>query len=294
MLIWAGAGIAVKQALLIFTPLTLIVLRFSLAVILMLIIGLIFRHNDILGLQRVERQHLPLFLLGGLLQPFLYFIFETYTYQSFTSPTIAEALLSTQPILAPIFAFLLLREQVTRYNIIGILISTAGMLLLLLTGAGHFDLGNPWGVLLAILTVSCSVGYSVVLRRIPTHYSSLTIVFYVQTISLALFYMLWGGAQIIDPTPVIQSEILSLQSIAKPILSVLYLSVFASVTAFILFCFTVRYIGVTRANIFNNVRPVFTAILMLLIFSEQLPLSKWIGILVIILGLFISQKQIKE
>ena len=294
MLIWAGAGIAVKQALLIFTPLTLIVLRFSLAVILMLIIGLIFRHNDILGLQRVGRQHLPLFLLGGLLQPFLYFIFETYTYQSFTSPTIAEALLSTQPILAPIFAFLLLREQVTRYNIIGILISTAGMLLLLLTGAGHFDLGNPWGVLLAILTVSCSVGYSVVLRRIPTHYSSLTIVFYVQTISLALFYMLWGGAQIIDPTPVIQSEILSLQSIAKPILSVLYLSVFASVTAFILFCFTVRYIGVTRANIFNNVRPVFTAILMLLIFSEQLPLSKWIGILVIILGLFISQKQIKE
>lgn len=294
MLIWAGAGIAVKQALLIFTPLTLIVLRFSLAVILMLIIGLIFRHNDILGLQRVERQHLPLFLLGGLLQPFLYFIFETYTYQSFTSPTIAEALLSTQPILAPIFAFLLLREQVTRYNIIGILISTAGMLLLLLTGTSHFDLGNPWGVLLAILTVSCSVGYSVVLRRIPTHYSSLTIVFYVQTISLALFYMLWGGAQIIDPTPVIQSELLSLQSIAKPMLSVVYLSVFASVTAFILFCFTVRYIGVTRANIFNNVRPVFTAILMLLIFSEQLPLSKWIGILVIILGLFISQKQIKE
>ena len=294
MLIWAGAGIAVKQALLIFTPLTLIVLRFSLAVILMLIIGLIFRHNDILGLQRVERQHLPLFLLGGLLQPFLYFIFETYTYQSFTSPTIAEALLSTQPILAPIFAFLLLREQVTRYNIIGILISTAGMLLLLLTGAGHFDLGNPWGVLLAILTVSCSVGYSVVLRRIPTHYSSLTIVFYVQTISLALFYMLWGGAQLLNPTPIIQTELLSLQFIAKPILSVVYLSVFASVAAFILFCFTVRYIGVTRANIFNNVRPVFTAILMLLIFSEQLPLSKWIGILVIILGLFISQKQIKE
>ena len=294
MLIWAGAGIAVKQALLIFTPLTLIVLRFSLAVILMLIIGLIFRHNDILGLQRVERQHLQLFLLGGLLQPFLYFIFETYTYQSFTSPTIAEALLSTQPILAPIFAFLLLREQVTRYNIIGIFISTAGMLLLLLTGAGHFDLGNPWGVLLAILTVSCSVGYSVVLRRIPTHYSSLTIVFYVQTISLALFYMLWGGAQLLNPIPIIQTELLSLQFIAKPMLSVVYLSVFASVAAFILFCFTVRYIGVTRANIFNNVRPVFTAILMLLIFSEQLPLSKWIGILVIILGLFISQKQIKE
>jgi drug/metabolite transporter (DMT)-like permease len=293
MLIWAGAGIAVKQALLLVSPLTLIVLRFSLAVLLMLIIGLMFRNNPIIGLQRVERQHLPIFLLGGLLQPFLYFIFETYTYQSFTSPTIAEALLSTQPILAPIFAFILLREQVTRYNIIGILISTAGMLLLLLTGADNFTLGNPWGVLLAILTVSCSVGYSVVLRRIPTHYSSLTIVFYVQTISLILFYLLWGGGQIIHPTSICNIEDLCPQNTAKAVLSIVYLAVFASVTAFILFCFTVRYIGVTRANIFNNVRPVFTAVLMFIIFSEQLPISKWIGIVVIIIGLFISQKQIK-
>jgi drug/metabolite transporter (DMT)-like permease len=294
MLIWAGAGIAVKQALLLVSPLTLIVLRFSLAVLLMLIIGLMFRNNPIIGLQRVERQHLPIFLLGGLLQPFLYFIFETYTYQSFTSPTIAEALLSTQPILAPIFAFILLREQVTRYNIIGILISTAGMLLLLLTGADNFTLGNPWGVLLAILTVSCSVGYSVVLRRIPTHYSSLTIVFYVQTISLILFYLLWGGGQIIHPTSIFNIEDLCPQNTAKAILSIVYLAVFASVAAFILFCFTVRYIGVTRANIFNNVRPVFTAVLMFIIFSEQLPISKWIGIVVIIIGLFISQKQIKK
>jgi drug/metabolite transporter (DMT)-like permease len=294
MLIWAGAGIAVKHALVVFPPLTLIVLRFTLAVILMFFIGLIFRHNDILGLQRVERQHLPIFLLGGLLQPFLYFILETYTYQSFTSPTIAEALLSTQPILAPIFAFVLLREQVTRYNIIGIFISTVGMLLLLLTGANNFALGNPWGVLLAILTVSCSVGYSIVLRRIPTHYSSLTIVFYVQTISLILFYLLWGGGQIIHPTPICNLEDFCFQNIEKPVLSIIYLALFASVAAFILFCFTVRYIGVTRANIFNNVRPVFTAILMFTIFSEQLPISKWIGIIVIIIGIFISQKQIKK
>ena len=132
MLIWAGAGIAVKEALLVFNPLTLIVLRFTLAVILMLVIGLLFQSNKIVGLQRIEKKDIPLFLLGGLFQPFLYFIFETYTYQSFSSPTIAEALLSTQPVMAPLFAFVLLREKVTRNNIIGILLSTIGMLMLLL------------------------------------------------------------------------------------------------------------------------------------------------------------------
>lgn len=289
MLCWAGAGIAVKEALVVFSPLTLIVLRFSLAIVLMLLVGLLFRGHEVLGLQRVEKRDIPLFVLGGLFQPFLYFIFETYTYQSFASPTIAEAMLSTQPIMAPILAFIILREKVTRNNVVGILISTVGMLLLLLVGANNFALGNPWGVLLAIVTVSMSVGYTIILRRIPTRYSSLSIVFYVQLVALVLFYAVWG----VFDRQSLQDTIAPLSADITPVVAVGYLAVFASVTAFILFCYTVRQIGVTRANVFNNVRPVFTALLMWVIFDEQLPIWKWVGIIVIVIGLFISQKQRK-
>ena len=289
MLCWAGAGIAVKEALVVFSPLTLIVLRFSLAIVLMLLVGLLFRGHEVLGLQRVDKRDIPLFVLGGLFQPFLYFIFETYTYQSFASPTIAEAMLSTQPIMAPIFAFIILREKVTRNNVVGILLSTVGMLLLLLVGANNFALGNPWGVLLAVVTVSMSVGYTIILRRIPTRYSSLSIVFYVQLVALVLFYAVWG----VFDRQSLQDTIVPLSADLSPVIAVGYLAVFASVTAFILFCYTVRQIGVTRANVFNNVRPVFTALLMWVIFDEQLPIWKWVGIIVIVIGLFISQKQRK-
>ena len=289
MLCWAGAGIAVKEALVVFSPLTLIVLRFSLAIVLMLLVGLLFRGHEVLGLQRVDKRDIPLFVLGGLFQPFLYFIFETYTYQSFASPTIAEAMLSTQPIMAPILAFIILREKVTRNNVVGILMSTVGMLLLLLVGANNFALGNPWGVLLAIVTVSMSVGYTIILRRIPTRYSSLSIVFYVQLVALVLFYVVWG----VFDRQSLQDTIAPLSADLSPVIAVGYLAVFASVTAFILFCYTVRQIGVTRANVFNNVRPVFTALLMWVIFDEQLPIWKWVGIIVIVIGLFISQKQRK-
>ena len=289
MLCWAGAGIAVKEALVVFTPLTLIILRFTLAIVLMLLVGVLFRRNEVLGLQRVDKRDIPLFVLGGLFQPFLYFIFETYTYQSFASPTIAEAMLSTQPIMAPIFAFIILREKVTRNNVVGILISTMGMLLLLLVGANNFALGNPLGVLLAIVTVSMSVGYTIILRRIPTRYSSLSIVFYVQLVALVLFYAVWG----VFDRQSLQDTIAPLSADLSPVIAVGYLAVFASVTAFILFCYTVRQIGVTRANVFNNVRPVFTALLMWVIFDEQLPVWKWVGIIVIVIGLFISQKQRK-
>lgn len=297
MLIWAGAGIAVKEALVIFSPLTLIVMRFTLAVLLMLSIGLLFRHNSIVGLQRVEKKHIPLFLLGGLFQPFLYFIFETYTYQSFSSPTVAEALLSTQPVMAPLFAWVLLRERVTRNNIIGILLSTLGVMMLLMMGGGPLAMGDGAigkGVLLAVLTVSMSVSYSVVLRRIPTHYTPLSIVFYVQSFALVLFYVLWAvmdrGNGLLGDDGI---RLLGEGQWVKSLLSVGYLAVLASVTAFILFCYTVRKIGVTRANVFNNVRPVFTAILMWMIFGEILPIWKIIGIIIIIIGLFISQKQEK-
>ena len=297
MLIWAGAGIAVKEALVIFSPLTLIVMRFTLAVLLMMSIGLVFRHNSIVGLQRVEKKHIPLFLLGGLFQPFLYFIFETYTYQSFSSPTVAEALLSTQPVMAPLFAWVLLRERVTRNNILGILLSTLGVMMLLMMGGGPLSMDQGAigkGVLLAVLTVSMSVSYSVVLRRIPTHYTPLSIVFYVQSFALVLFYVLWAvmdrGNGLLGDDGI---RLLGEGQWVKSLLSVGYLAVLASVTAFILFCYTVRKIGVTRANVFNNVRPVFTAILMWMIFGEILPIWKIIGIIIIIIGLFISQKQEK-
>lgn len=291
MLIWAGAGIAVKAALIVFSPLTLIVLRFTLAVLIMLAVGLSFRRNEILGLQVVAKRDIPLFLLGGLFQPFLYFIFETYTYQSFASPTIAEAMLSTQPVFAPIFAFVLLRERVTRNNILGIILSTIGMLLLLLVGSDDFSLGSPWGILLAIVTVSMSVSYSVILRRIPTRYSSLSIVFYVQSFSLILFYIVWMLMG--EASAIVNNSTLLLHHSTQLLHSsfaVLYLAIFASVAAFVLFCYTVRKIGVTRANVFNNIRPVFTAMLMWLIFDEVLPIWKLIGIVIIIIGLFISQK----
>ena len=74
---------------------------------------------------------------------------------------------------------------------------------------------------------------------------------------------------------------------------VAYLTVFASVVAFVLFCYGLRKTSVTQANAFNNIRPAFTALWMLLFFGEQLPMAKWIGMILIIFGLFVCQKQEK-
>ena len=292
MLIWSVSGIAIKHALAVLPPFTLIVLRFVPSVLLMLCIGLICRKHLLFGLQKMDIKDLPLFLIAGFCQPFLYYLLETFTYDALNSPTIAETLLSTSPLLSPIFAAILLRERVTKYNIVGIIISTVGVFALTLAGSTNFAIGNYWGILLAFAAVSAAVVDSIMMRKVPARYTSLSFIFYAQLISLCFFIPIWlikEGPQTIYQLPITiyQSEMqIALGCVA-------YLTVFASVIAFILFCFALRKVGVTQANAFNNIRPVFTALIMLTFFGEHLPAAKWIGIGLIIFGLFVCQKQEK-
>ena len=309
MIIWSVSGIAIKHALLVLPPFTMIVMRFVPAVLLMFTIGLICRRHSLFCLQRMHLRDLPLFLIAGFCQPFLYYLLETYTYRALNSPTIAETLLSTSPLIAPVFAAILLRERITRNNILGIVISTFGVFILTLWGELNFQLpisnlqspisnnqlsiGNPWGLPLAFAAVSAAVIDSVMMRKVPVRYSPLSFVFYTQLISLLFFLPIWfwhEGPQAIYQLPTTNDQ----TQLSIALLCVAYLTLFASVIAFILFCYGLRQVGVTRANAFNNIRPVFTAMWMLLFFGEHLPLGKWLGIALIIMGLFICQKKVKS
>ena len=292
MLIWSVSGIAIKHALVVLPPLTMIVMRFVPSVLLMLLVGVVRRKHSLFCLQKMDMKDLPLFLIAGFCQPFLYYLLETFTYDALNSPTIAETLLSTSPLLSPLFAAIMLHERVTKFNILGILVSTAGVFVLTLAGSSNYSIGNYWGILLAFAAVSAAVIDSVMMRKAPVKYSALSFVFYTQLISLMFFIPLW----FVKEGP---QEIFNLQfTIDKSQLYIAlgcvgYLTVFASVTAFILFCYALRKIGVTQANAFNNIRPAFTALWMFLFFGEQLPAAKWIGMILIIFGLFVCQKQEK-
>ncbi len=293
MLIWSVSGIAIKHALVVLPPFTMIVMRFVPSVLLMLIIGLVRRNHSLFCLQKMDLKDLPLFLVAGFCQPFLYYMLETYAYDALNSPTIAETLLSTSPLLSPIFAAVLLKERVTKYNIVGILISTIGVFALTLAGSTNYSIGSYWGVLLAFAAVSAAVVDSVMMRKAPMKYSSLSFVFYTQLISLCFFIPIWFFKEA-KTVCNIGYWTMDIGQLKTALWCVGYLTVFASVTAFILFCFALRKVGVTQANAFNNIRPVFTALWMILFFGEQLPAAKWIGMILIIFGLFVCQKQEKN
>ena len=291
-LIWAASVIFSKDALQVLDPLSLVVVRFILSVMLMFTIGMVVRHlrpSSSFALYCISKHDAMLFAAAGLLQPFLYFILEGYAIKLIVSPTMAEAFLSTIPLFALLISLLFMHEQITKKNIIGLLVCSIGVALLLFAGNTNFEIGSAIGVVCAFAAVLCAVFYSIILKLIPERYNTLTIVFHVQAFAVLFFIPTWLLVDLPDFATTWQSWLDS-GMLGRAFADVLYLGVLASVCAFLMFCYTIRTLGVTRASAFNNITPAFTALLMLIFFGEQLPLLKWIGIVVITVGMFFAQR----
>ena len=67
MVIWSASGIAIKQAMVVLPPLTMIILRFTPSVFLMFVIGILCRRSELFRLQRIDVRDLPLFLIAAVL-----------------------------------------------------------------------------------------------------------------------------------------------------------------------------------------------------------------------------------
>jgi drug/metabolite transporter (DMT)-like permease len=263
-----------KQVFIYYDPVTLVVFRLVIAVPLLFILSLTFRK-----LQKIQSNHLKLFMLLAFFEPFLYFLGECYGVNLISS-TLASIIISLIPLIVPIPAWYIFRERFTVVNFIGLFISIAGVLLVII---GEPD-GGPvsvWGVLLMFIAVFAAVCHSIFVRKLAEQYNTFTIVTYQNAFGLLYFIPLFGFMGF--------REFIHMQHTFQMILPVIKLAVFASTIAFLLFVYSIQKIGMARSNVFINLIPVFTAVLSWLILKEGFSLLKISGIIVVIAGLVFSQ-----
>ena len=274
MVFWSFSFIWTRVAIHSFHPMTLITLRLIIASVLLFIVS-----KSAGKLQKLRRKDIKWFILLAFFEPFLYYVGETYGLTTVDS-TLAAVIVSTIPLFAPLLAFVVLRERIGLPNIVGIIVSLVGVFFVIYEPNGGFN-ANSGGVALMFLAVFAAVCYATVLRKIPDYYTNMNVIFYQSLLGLIFFI----------PTFMF-TDFQSIQTIhvsRESLTALVLLSVFASVIAFVLFAGAVRKVGVTRTNVFVNLIPVFTAILSWFILDEILTLSKWIGIMIVVIGLFVSQ-----
>jgi drug/metabolite transporter (DMT)-like permease len=228
---------------------------------------------------KIKKGDRKLFFMLALFEPFFYFLGESFGL-TYVSATFCSVLISTIPVFAAIAARFFFKERLKGINYAGIILSFIGVLVFILNRDGSLSF-NITGLLLLMFAVLSAVGYNLILSRLVGTYSPVYIVNVQNLIGVVLFLPLF---LILDFKHFINTPFTF--GMFKPIIE---LAIFASCGAFILFAYAVRHMGITRANVFSNSIPVFTALFSFILLGEILTIQNLVGMGIVVAGLFMSQ-----
>ena len=275
MTFWALSFVWYKDAFISYGPVTIIFFRLILSVSLLLIVTRIIRKD-----LRLEKKDYRYMALLSFFEPFCYFLGEDFEMQH-VSPTTGAIIISTIPLITPFVLMLMnLKETIHFKNFLGMMISFAGIILVVTSDNASFA-ASLKGVSLLFVAVISAIFFSIILKKVGNRYNSMVIVFWQNIFSVLYFMPLFLALEL-------ESFMASSHEPAA-YLAIIKLGTFPSTISFILFIPVVTYLGATKANAFANIIPVITAIFSYFYLGEQFSLLKILGVAAVITGLFFSQ-----
>ena len=232
-------------------------------------------------IKRIQRQDLPKFLLLAFFEPFIYFICETFGLKLTGSPTLSAMIIATIPIFSIGAGIIFFKEKVNFINIIGILFSLVGIVMVAMA-KGSLGEHFIWGIVLLLIAVISEVGHASITKSLAGNYSSQIIVMYQFLIGAIYLFPLfiWKG---IDG---FNMEVYFSAEVWYPLIC---LAILCSSLAFSLWVSTIKNLGVAKSSIFSALIPVAAAIIAWVLGHEYLNSRQWIGIVISTAGVILSQ-----
>ena len=274
MVFWGLSFIWTSLLLKYYQPITIIFIRLIISSVF-LFLAVFLTHS----FTPIRKKDIPVIILAAVFNPFLYFLMENYGLM-YTSPAIAAVVIGTIPVFAPITGYLAFKERLRWYNIAGILLSFGGVVMMLITPDLKISV-NPAGLLFLAGAVMASLIYAVGLKKLTARYSSVTIISWQNLTGIFLFLPFFLIFEMKDAIHVpLNATIIS---------SFLFLSILASSLSYVFYVKAIKHLGISKASIFTNLIPVFTAIASFFLLGEFFTIQKIAGILIVISGVVISQ-----
>ena len=278
VLFWSGnfvLGRFIKDDL---QPVELAFFRWAFVCIMLLPALLMLRVRRLLALIRAH------FIITSLLALLGVTLFNTILYTALQTTTATNALLinSSIPIMILLFSALILKQTISTRQTAGIVLSTLGVLFLILKGDVRsaatlaLNTGDVW----IVLSSTVWALYSVLFKLKPAPFQSTE--FFIATAYLGFLYLL--------PLYLVQGY--PLQTVMKHLQNswayILYVSLFASILAFLFWNKSIDHLGAAKTGQFVHLMPLFGAILAYLFLGETLQHYHVIGALLIGAGIYTS------
>lgn len=233
--------------------------------------------NDI----RIRRKDLFGFVMLAMCEPFIYFICETYGIKFTESPTYSSLMIATTPIFSILAGVLIFREKFSLVNLFGVIVCLGGLVMVTLTASsiGQYFL---LGLLLLLIAVFAEVGHASFTKSLSSGYPPFVIVMYQFLIGSVMFLPMFlsKGLRSFDVSVYLSWDVLS---------PILCLAVLCSVIAFSFWADSIKNLGVAKSSVFQAMNPVVTAIAGTLIGQESLRPLQWIGIVIAVVGVVLTQ-----
>ena len=274
--IWGITFVSTKILLTSFTPAEILFIRFSLGFAALFII-----YPKFAPVYNIKNE--LLFILAGLFGIFLYLILEN-TALSYTLASNVGLLVSISPFISALLAYLFLKdEKLKPFFFLGIVLALCGTAMIIFNETIVLEL-NPIGDILALFAAASWAVYSLFVKKISflnIHPIQSTRKIFFYGLLFTLPYLLWTGIKADMKAFIIPSTIFNL----------MFLGCGASALCFVTWSQAVRILGTVKTSIYIYLIPVMTVISSIIILDEKLTLYSFAGIILIILGLIISDKK---
>lgn len=264
-----------KMALSVSHPLIILSVRFIFAFLFLNI--LLISGKFKINLKGKPKANL---LFMSFAQPLLYFIFELYGL-SMVSSALSGVIIALVPVVVILLARITLKENATVLQTICTIISIIGVSAIsLISNDGsknHF-----LGIILLVCAVICASVFNILSRSESAYFSPFERTYVMFLIGVIGFNLI---AVLTLKENYFPSLITSLSN-PKFLIAIIYLSVFSSVLAFLLYNFSTTVIIVVQSSSFSNIITAVTVLAGVVILKESFSVLEYILCVIIVLGVW--------
>jgi drug/metabolite transporter (DMT)-like permease len=258
------------------SPESIISLRLILAIALLTTVALFNNADFTINL----RNHLQILLLAAVA---VFHLWIQITGLKYTTAANTGWIIGTAPIFIAVLGFIFLKEKLNLIKITGIAVAFIG--LILLVGKGNpmnINLVKNVGDLLVLLSSFTWGVYSIINKKISLNYSPLMTILY-------LFILM---ALIIIPFNINQQAIDSINHLSTVgWISILFLGLLCSGVSYVIWAYSLREMESAKVGAYLYLEPFVTVLSAWLFLKEEITLVMLLSGLLIILGVYIVNKE---
>ena len=266
-----------KKALMVSNPITLVAFRFLLAFIIM---SLLIAFKVI----KVNYKNKPMkwLIVLAIIEPIIYFIFETYGLQR-TSSSLGGLMIALIPIVVTILAIYFLNEKPSRKQVLSIILSVSGVVLIILMDGSKNSGNSILGVLFLSVAVFSAAFFNIIARKISKHFTAIEVTYFMMFLGAIFFNIVSVSNHILNGSLSNYFEPLKSSSF---VLSILYLGILSSIVAYFLANFTLSKMEASKSAVFANISTIVSILAGVIFLKENFHLYHTIGSTMILVGVW--------